>query len=221
MEGRTHDGVVLAMNSSGDLRRAADWDSWYVKDLWPTLDVPDGIVSSSLFSLSTGHELPSGVSHLGIFERHGGRARDAVKAIERQLTVPVGDASRPPSSRAHVTSYTKIAEYGDGTGRRVNGVVLIFIDALHPEDDERFNAWYDHHGPHVLDNMDHFACTRYIADDVQPWQPKYISIYETESDDVDRVCREGFEWYMSTIPSLEEYVPDARLWWEQPFERRA
>jgi hypothetical protein len=220
MEGRAHDGVVLAMNSTGDLTRGAAWDDWYVKELWPTVVLPDGIENRSLFSISAGHELPSGVSHLGIFERVGASARGLVDTIDRQLTAPVGDAARPPSSRAHVTSYTKIAEYGEGTGRRANGVVLIFLDALHPGQDDAFNEWYDHHGPHVLDHMDHYACTRYVADDVGPWQPKYISIYETESDDVERVCREGYEWYMSTIPSLEDYVPEVRLWWEQPFERR-
>jgi hypothetical protein len=220
MEGRAHDGVVLAMNSSGDLRRSADWDTWYVKERWPTLVPPDGVGNRALFSISAGHDLPSGVSHLGIFERHGGRDREVVEAIERQLTVPAGDSGRPPSSRAHVTSYTKCAEYGDGTGRRANGVVLIFLDALHPEDEDAFNAWYEHHGPDVLAHMDHFALTRYVAQEPGPWQPKYISIYETEREDVERVCREGFDWYMSTIPSLADYVPEVRLWWEHPFERR-
>lgn len=217
MDGRDHDGVVLAMNSSGDMLRTADWDKWYVEELWPTLSVP-GLSNGSLFSLSEGYELPSSVTHAAVFERNGGDASAAVAELTRQLAVPAAGTSRPPSSRAHVTSYTKIDQIGDATGRKAAGIVLIFLDALHAEQEDEFNTWYDEHGPHVLDHIDHYALTRYVADDPGPWQPKYISIYETEGD-VEKVCREGYEWYMSTI--TEDYVPQARLWWERPLERRA
>lgn len=214
MEGREHSGVVLAMNASGEPARAAEWDRWYVEERWPATKFGGG-TTSAVFSLAEGQSIPGDLTHAAVYET----ARPVERESLAQLAAAIGASgpSDPPMSRVHVASYTKITEYGSGAGKRARGVLIVFCDALHAAQESKFNDWYDHHGPQILDHMDYYAATRYVADDPGPWQATQLTIYETDNDDVGRVYAEGLEWYMS-LPPTEATAP-LRLWWERPFRR--
>jgi hypothetical protein len=218
MEGREHHHVVLAMNAAGEPARAAEWDRWYVEQCWPSTKAFAGCHDAALFSLAQGHTVPGELTHAAVYEGARPFGREAIERLAADIADP-SPSEAPPSSRLHVAAYTKTAEYGSGAGRTARGVLIVFCDALYPAQERDFNEWYDHHGPQILDHMDYYAATRYVADDPGPWHAKQLTIYETENEDVGRVYSEGLEWYMSLPPS--EATAPLRLWWERPFVRRA
>ena len=220
MEGREHSGVLLVLNASADPARVEEWDRWYVEEHLPAVLGTGVFHTGSRFRLADGFELPAEATHMAVYETSRPTLPEAMVEMGRKLAPPTrGTATRPPSVRALTATYTKVSSHGDGTGKRANGVVIVLSDCADASREDFFNEWYEHHGAHVLDNMDHYAMTRYVADDPKPWQAKYLAIYETESTDPGRVQREGWEWFFSLPPEEVPPMPPLRLWCESAFER--
>jgi len=218
MEGHDHTGLLVVCNASADPLRSDEWNRWYRSHLEEVLET--GIYHhASRFRISEGFRFPADATHLSVFETS--RDDTAAAFVEMSEALAHTDTEdRPPSIRSLVSTYRKISEHGDGEGRRANGVVMVFTDCTDPAQEDAFNEWYEFHGPHVLEMMDYFAVTRYVADNPEYWQAKYLAIYETWRDDPGTVQREGWEQYFSMSP--EERGPDApamRLWGEIAYER--
>ena len=175
MEGREHSGVLLVLNASADPARVEEWDRWYVEEHLPAVLGTGVFHTGSRFRLADGFELPAEATHMAVYETSRPNLPEAMVEMGRKLAPPTrGTATRPPSVRALTATYTKVSSHGDGTGKRANGVVIVLSDCADASREDFFNEWYEHHGAHVLDNMDHYAMTRYVADDPKPWQAKYL-----------------------------------------------
>ena len=218
MEGRTHTGVLLVFNSSCDPTRTAEWNRWYVDQHMPEVLGTGAFDTAARFRLADGFEFPAGATHMAVYETSRPSVPGAMAELSEKL-IAAEPTPRPPSSLAHVATYTKISEHGDATGKRANGVVIVLCDCPDPAQEDAFNEWYEHHGPHILENMAHYAVTRYVADEPKPWQAKYLAIYETEDSDPGRVQREGWEWYFSLPPEELASMPPLRVWCETAYER--
>ena len=218
MEGHDHTGVLVVCNASADPARADEWAGWYRHHLDQVLET--GIYHhASRFKISEGFRFPAEATHLSVFETSRDDTAGAFADMTEAL-LHTNTPDRPPSIRSLVSTYRKISEHGDGSGRRANGVVMVFTDCTDPAQEDAFNDWYEFHGPHVLEMMDYFCVTRYVADNPEYWQAKYLAIYETWRDDPGTVQREGWEQYFSMSP--EERGPDApamKLWGEIACER--
>ncbi len=89
-----------------------------------------------------------------------------------------------------------------------------------PEKEEEFNKWYDEvHVPDVLKASGVIGASRYVATRASEGQPKYLAVYELETEQaIDSVlaspelgkAREDFH------ANWEQYVSDRSSFWYKP-----
>ncbi|MFN8025414.1 MAG: hypothetical protein U0W40_03350 [Acidimicrobiia bacterium] len=97
---------------------------------------------------------------------------------------------------------------------------MVFTDCTDPAQEDAFNDWYEFHGPHVLEMMDYFCVTRYVADNPEYWQAKYLAIYETWRDDPGTVQRGlGAVLLDDARGRRGPGTPAMKLWGEIAYER--
>ena len=60
--------------------------------------------------------------------------------------------------------------------------------------EEEFNNWYDNiHIPDVLETPGFLAATRHVIDEPQEGQGKYLTVYEIETEDMDKTMEVRLE----------------------------
>jgi len=73
-------------------------------------------------------------------------------------------------------------------GRYPNGLLIALINYTDPSTEEQFNYWYNHiHIPDVTGFGVYKYGTRFVNPNPKPADGKYLTIYETEWDDLSKV----------------------------------
>jgi len=108
-----------------------------------------------------------------------------------------------------------VSQLGETDGRRMNGVVAVFTDCGEPAEEEAFNVWYEEHTRYVVENLGHYAVTRYVCVDspavpastAGSTPPRYLAIYETENEDPGQLQRDGWKAYFEAEHTEEHTTP--------------
>ncbi len=73
-------------------------------------------------------------------------------------------------------------------------ITVVGTNCADPAKEKEFNDWYDNiHLPDVIETPGFIGATRYENTAPQEGEPKYLAIYEIETDDIEALMKAGRE----------------------------
>ena len=189
MDGRHPEAIRIAATSLTDPARVAEFNRWY-----DTVHLPD-ILAARVATHATRFEnadpQPDEPTYLALYEL-GSSNLEAVDAAFAQLVGRLREQGRMYDA-LRILRRSMWKRIGgrfsiERTGRAgTAGIFIIESSCSAPEQEPRFNDWYDHtHIPDLLETGLFHAAHRFVARSGQAGG-KYLAIYETATDPLEAV----------------------------------
>ena len=184
MEGRWPNGVSMVFGNADDPKNEPEVNKWYVD-----MHIPD-VTNPGIFPICTRYENPDAKGgaeqpkFLAIYETD----RDdpgAAWTENRSHTAPLRDQGRvSPHMKASLLSVYKKAGAVPASGKNTTGLLVVLADSKDPARDDELIKWYiGTHIPDVIGTGAYHSAAIYESAGVNPDQPKFAAIYETDRPD--------------------------------------
>ncbi|MCH7553303.1 MAG: hypothetical protein IIC82_04835 [Chloroflexi bacterium] len=115
-----------------------------------------------------------------------------------------------------VAAFKRVAA-PQGSGARTTGILAVMMDFKDAAERQAFQPWYgDVHIPEILATGFYHTATRYQSDPLQPSHPEFMTLYETDREDVTATLKQFTKALRDLTPSPRKFDLTMRFW--APFE---
>ena len=230
MEGRSAEGVVVTLGPARGQAEESELNGWLIDTHFAEV-MASGVFNHAVRLVNpeatpgsvegTANDIDAKTTKfLTVYET----SRADVAAAWRENTARNADLREqgritqisPHSSTSMVAAFKRVAA-PHGSGARTTGILAVMMDFKDAAERQAFQPWYgDVHIPEILATGLYHTATRYQSDPLQPGHPEFMTLYETDREDVAATLKQFTKALRDLSQSPRKFDLTMRFW--APFE---